>query len=118
MRISDWSSDVCSSDLAEGSIIGGLVYVGALAAVGAVVATGGTLPAVIAGAALAGSAGGPIGSVLATRRGEHHAQYPPEQIVRGGLLLGVRTERHTSELHPLMRLSNAGFCLKKRNTTK
>src|SRR3546814_11078462 len=58
---------------AEGSIIGGLVYVGALAAVGAVVATGGTLLAVIAGAALAGSAGGLIGSVLAKRLREHHA---------------------------------------------
>src|SRR3546814_1097907 len=97
MRISDWSSDVCSSDLAEGSIIGGLVYVGALAAVGAVVATGGTLLAVIAGAALAGSAGGLIGSVLAKRLGEHHAQYLHEQIVRGGLLLWVRTRDPTRE---------------------
>ncbi|WP_340267169.1 hypothetical protein [Sphingobium mellinum] len=82
---------------AEGGIIGGLVYVGALAAVGAVVATGGTLLAVIAGAALAGSAGGLIGSVLAKRLGEHHAEYLQEQIVRGGLLLWVRTRDPASE---------------------
>src|SRR3546814_100673 len=68
-----------------------------LAAVGAVVATGGTLLAVIAGAALAGSAGGLIGSVLAKRLGEHHAQYLHEQIVRGGLLLWVRTRDPTRE---------------------
>src|SRR3546814_8046811 len=102
------------------------------------VATGGTLLAVIAGAALAGSAGGLIGSVLAKRLGEHHAQYLHEQIVRGGLLLWVRTrdptrekraieilrkhsadkvhvrsEEHTSELQSLMRRSYAVFCLKK-----
>src|SRR3546814_7264456 len=81
-----------------------------LAAVGAVVATGGTLLAVIAGAALAGSAGGLIGSVLAKRLGEHHAQYLHEQIVRGG-----RSEEHTSELQSLMRISYAVFCLKKKN---
>src|SRR3546814_6413736 len=106
MRISDWSSDVCSSDLAEGSIIGGLVYVGALAAVGAVVATGGTLLAVIAGAALAGSAGGLIGSVLAKRLGEQHAKYLPEQIVPGGLLLGVRTREPTREKRAIEILRN------------
>lgn len=82
---------------AEGGIIGGLVYVGALAAVGAVVATGGTPLAVIAGAALAGGAGGLIGSALAKRLGNHHAQYLQEQIVRGGLLLWVRTHDPASE---------------------
>ena len=82
---------------AEGGIIGGLVYVGAVSAVGAVVATGGTLLAIIAGAALAGGAGGLIGSVLAKRLGEHHAQYLEEQIVRGGLLLWVRTRDPASE---------------------
>ncbi|MDE8652803.1 hypothetical protein [Novosphingobium album (ex Liu et al. 2023)] len=82
---------------AEGGIIGGLVYVGAIAAVGAIVATGGTLLAVIVGAALAGGAGGLVGSVLAKRLGQHHAQYLEEQIVRGGLLLWVRVRDHASE---------------------
>jgi hypothetical protein len=76
---------------AEGAIIGGLVYVGATVAVGAVVASGGTLLAAIAGAALAGGAGGLIGSVLAEWLGDHHADYLQEQIDRGGLLLWVQT---------------------------
>ena len=76
---------------AEGGIIGGLVYVGATVAAGAVVASGGTLLAVIAGAALAGGAGGLIGSVLAKWVGDHHAHHLQEQIERGGLLLWVRT---------------------------
>jgi hypothetical protein len=76
---------------AEGALIGGLVYVGATAAVGAVVASGGTLLAVMTGAALAGGAGGLIGSVLARWLGDHHAHHLQEQIERGGLLLWVRT---------------------------
>ncbi|WP_206377554.1 hypothetical protein [Sphingobium sp. TB-6] len=86
---------------AEGGIIGGLVYVGALAAVGAIVATGGTLLAVITGAALAGGAGGLVGSVLAKWLGEHHAHYLEEQIIRGGLLLWVRTRDPASEVRAI-----------------
>ncbi len=82
---------------AEGGIIGALVYVGALATVGAIVATGGTLLAVITGAALAGGAGGLVGSVLAKRLGDHHAHHLQEQIVRGGLLLWVRTRDSAAE---------------------
>ncbi len=50
---------------AEGGLIGGLTYVGAVVAAGAIVASGCTLAAVTAAAALAGGAGGLIGSVLA-----------------------------------------------------
>lgn len=82
---------------AEGGIIGGLVYVGATVAAGAVVASGGTLLAVIAGVALAGGAGGLIGSVLAKWLGDHHARYLQEQIERGGLLLWVRTRDSARE---------------------
>ncbi len=76
---------------AEGGLIGGLVYVGAVATAGAVVATGGTLAAVIAGAAMAGGAGALIGSVLASLVAQHHAKYLEEQLNHGGLLLWVRT---------------------------
>src|SRR3546814_6047158 len=34
------------------------------------------------------------------------------------LLFERRSEEHTSELQSLMRISYAGFCLKKKNTTK
>ena len=76
---------------AEGGLIGGLTYVGAVVAAGAIVASGGTLAAIIAAAALAGGAGGLIGSILAKWVGDHHAHYLQEQIDRGGLLLWVRT---------------------------
>ena len=76
---------------AEGGLIGGLMYVGGVAAAGAVVASGGTLAATIAAAALAGGAGGLIGSILAKWIGDHHAHYLQEQLDHGGLLLWVRT---------------------------
>jgi hypothetical protein len=76
---------------AEGGLIGGLTYVGAVAAAGAIVASGGTLAGAITAAALAGGAGGLIGSVLAKWVGDHHAHYLQEQMDRGGLLLWVRT---------------------------
>jgi len=88
---------------AEGGLIGGFMYVGAAVAGGAVVASGGTLAAGIAAAALAGGAGGLIGSVLAKFVGDRHAQYLQEQIDHGGLLLWVRTwnredERRAAEI--------------------
>ncbi|MDF3074801.1 MAG: hypothetical protein K0S54_2468 [Alphaproteobacteria bacterium] len=82
---------------AEGGIVGGLVYVGATLAAGAVVASGGTLLAVIAGAAVAGGAGGMIGSVLAQWIGDRHASHLQEQIEKGGLLLWVRTRDAAKE---------------------
>ncbi len=75
---------------AEGGLIGGLMYVGALTAIGAIVASGGSLAAIIAGAAMAGGAGGLIGSVLAGMLGAHHAEHLQKQLEHGGLLLWVR----------------------------
>jgi hypothetical protein len=76
---------------AQGGLIGVLMYVGAMAAAGAIVASGGTLTAVIIGAALTGGAGGLIGSILAKWVGEDHARYLQQQVDHGGLLLWVRT---------------------------
>lgn len=76
---------------AEGGLIGGLFYVGAVAAAGAIVASGGALATVIAGAALAGGAGGIVGSVLAKLVGDQHAHHLQEQLDHDGLLLWVRT---------------------------
>jgi hypothetical protein len=76
---------------AEGGLIGGLMYVGAAAAAGAIVASGGTLATAIAATALAGGAGGLIGSILAKWVGNHHARYLQDQMNHGGLLLWVRT---------------------------
>lgn len=83
---------------AEGALIGGLMYVGATVATGAIVVSGGTFAAAIAAAALAGGAGGLIGSVLAKWVGDHHAHYLQEQIEHGGLLLWVQTRTSSDEV--------------------
>jgi hypothetical protein len=76
---------------AEGGLIGSLLYVGAVAAAGAIVASGGTLAGAIAGAALAGGAGGLVGSALAALVGDRHARDLQDHLDHGGLLLWVRT---------------------------
>src|SRR3546814_7822179 len=123
MRISDWSSDVCSSDLP---------LAGALIAVGLLIAN----PRA-AGWAMLGSAAGLAFSLL------HHdttqalsglggynpalvalalsQQYRQRWLPLVGIVLAVmltpRSEEHTSELQSLMRISYAVFCLKKNNST-
>src|SRR3546814_6766271 len=98
MRISDWSSDVCSSDLAAR-----LGFAGGEAAPrctrvgqgdGHAPAGDGDMAADPAGVALAPTVGPAVG--LAPLR------------------LVVRSEEHTSELQSLMRISYAVFCLKKK----
>lgn len=76
---------------AEGYAVGTLLYVGTVAATGAVVASGGTLAAAISTAALASGTGDFIGSVLAHRIGQHHAEHLQLQLDHGSLLLWVRT---------------------------
>src|SRR3546814_3169982 len=105
MRISDWSSDVCSSDLkivgepraeqrqrmAEGGAAVIFVGVARHAEVGVIAIL--LAPAcVIAG-----------GEDMAVRR-----RTEPRVLIRSG--------EHTSELQSLMRISYAVFCLKKKNT--
>lgn len=75
----------------EGALISTPLYLAAVTAIGVIVASGGTLAAVIAGAAAAGGAGGLIGTALAKRVGDRHAQYLEQQLAHGGLVLWVRT---------------------------
>src|SRR3546814_3924190 len=98
MRISDWSSDVCSSDLT-------------LDAVADVVETIG--PSEIHRADQVR-----VAIVSANLRDIDlgAAVREVEQITRDNPLgAGVRSEEHTSELQSLMRISYAVFCLKKKN---
>src|SRR3546814_5845508 len=116
MRISDWSSDVCSSDLLAApdrrASAGGLGRVPLRLRVnpslqrrqrphGTAVADPGPVPLAAHAGLAAGGNRGPA---------------PP-----AGLLRPVgprrRSEEHTSELQSLMRISYAVFCLKKTNTT-
>src|SRR3546814_3604426 len=92
MRISDWSSDVCSSDLgARGRLDGGA----------------GSAPAAMA---LGAAAGGPH------RHAEGGGALALFQAARmgGEPAAPCRSEEHTSELQSLMRISYAVFCLKKK----
>src|SRR3546814_6417371 len=106
MRISDWSSDVCSSDLARqprGDLAGRRPPAHRLVV--------GVTVGLCADGDLRrrpqhlGGAGAPVFPAR-LRRSE------PDRF-RGG---GTRSEEHTSELQSLMRISYAVFCLKKKTT--
>src|SRR3546814_1179636 len=96
MRISDWSSDVCSSDLDQ-------IYAGArIKRLSALHTQGGD------------------GCVLSRLRPRFAAIFlyfsclcEPQRINCGN-----RSEEHTSELQSLMRISYAVFCLKKKKKTR
>src|SRR3546814_3297195 len=100
MRISDWSSDVCSSDL-----------------VGIVVEPGRLRAKADPRCHLAAA-----GAIIQPRRQDRHA-HPALAIVVRALqqrrgLSGIhrrRSEEHTPELQSLMRISYAVFCLNKKN---
>src|SRR3546814_6627602 len=98
MRISDWSSDVCSSDLL------GLVLLAAIPVAG--------LGALLLVAA---------GELALTRRlFDSKPSCWPVIATAAAVTLWVdpfRSEEHTSELQSLMRISYAVFCLKKKKNS-
>src|SRR3546814_2706585 len=117
MRISDWSSDVCSSDLTEQPDIAvealdGVILNIARAAMhlhgavgdaadhlgGEILAAGGLHRDILAGA-------------VAPRRVADHAA---RRVCFRAAVGQHRSEEHTSELQSLMRISYAVFCLKKK----
>src|SRR3546814_2632327 len=117
MRISDWSSDVCSSDLivhaprhpsyctktGSGACTMSPVSAGGIAICPAT--TSSTRPRATA---CTGTGTAPSPSTLPrTRRTPWHAPSSSK-----------RSEEHTSELQSLMRISYAVFCLKTKNTKK
>src|SRR3546814_3406016 len=114
MRISDWSSDVCSSDLIllelafllllpmpvlDDDAVLIVIKVHRRAALGALPVLDGLARAL---------AGWPLALVRRRR-----------QALAPGIDIAVelrRSEEHTSELQSLMRISYAVFCLKKKTT--
>src|SRR3546814_10106073 len=103
MRISDWSSDVCSSDLVgrhDGQHAGRDER------------------------QQAGQEGAPVGDIehsvgLAAGRhhGTHLSSFPGLNTgfaIHALIHIYYRSEEHTSELQSLMRISYAVFCLKKK----
>src|SRR3546814_1860135 len=109
MRISDWSSDVCSSDLRLALRLFEIEPRGIelfLQLLG------------VAQLVLLGLPGGGQRRRLFFQVGQFLLQ-PVEPVLRGrvGLFL-QRSEEHTSELQSLMRISYAVFCLKKKKKIK
>src|SRR3546814_7801608 len=93
MRISDWSSDVCSSDLR-------------CASRSPHVEVGSRLPSLQLS----------VSRILPAAC--HEAERPPFALDKTFQYLPVfRSEEHTSELQSLMRISYAVFCLKKKKKT-
>src|SRR3546814_4538404 len=103
MRISDWSSDVCSSDLEidvdhrqqaiDRRAVGILAADHVVERVRALVDAGNAHLRLVRAV---------LARAEATRRTEHQQE--------------ARSEEHTSELQSLMRISYAVFCLKKKKT--
>src|SRR3546814_3107516 len=125
MRISDWSSDVCSSDLAQAGAPARPAREAA-AAGAASTSVGPLLPRLRVSPGdftparrglqqlldrVLRSSGWRLGDVI----GDGGAA-PPDRTVgaRRRIAEGLRSEEHTSELQSLMRISYAVFCLKKK----
>src|SRR3546814_3289040 len=106
MRISDWSSDVCSSDLVDGVdlSIGAGEVVGLVGESGCGKSTFGRMVAGILPPTTGSLAfdGKPVW---------HDGKVGAKETT---LAIQMRSEEHTSELQSLMRISYAVFCLKKK----
>src|SRR3546814_6910704 len=108
MRISDWSSDVCSSDLDPGGW-----WVRPAAAVQRAPSAPAPVPAAFANHRKSFLRGSSI--ALGQSPAPPTAVQPATEHSRRRLR---RSEEHTSELQSLMRISYAVFCLKKKNNSK
>src|SRR3546814_2452821 len=123
MRISDWSSDVCSSDLEARYDAEGLRL--ALARPGSlrIAAFGATTPLQLQ-APLAFAVdrleleAAPEDGGYRYRLGAREDGARFAIAAAGADPLAVRSEEHTSELQSLMRISYAVFCLKKKNINR
>src|SRR3546814_6483296 len=108
MRISDWSSDVCSSDLWRFMIVARTVarrY-----------RTASKSAMIFSAGIMASAMGGMVDARMC-----HRNPAPPPQCRSAAIHLwknGSRSEEHTSELQSLMRNSYAVFCLKKKKSDR
>src|SRR3546814_3551674 len=130
MRISDWSSDVCSSDLRHVAV----VLIGAFAALHdhrlehgrSLILEPRIGPASRGAAGLVDIDTGARADddtvdrrIIRAAAEQHRVDRRSEraEVRRRGGNRHRRSEEHTSELQSLMRISYAVFCLKKQNTT-
>src|SRR3546814_9633499 len=114
MRISDWSSDVCSSDLLVRGTAGRTA-----GCTRTILEHGAELLLQVAGGDLRGLGTDRADDFLRHlgRRGTALVLADILQVDgRQGRRQAARSEEHTSELQSLMRISYAVFCLKKKTT--
>src|SRR3546814_9452286 len=115
MRISDWSSDVCSSDLKLTTLAGFVLIPFGLFGKSAFMAErvlGNVISSGIKVMVLAVIIG--IGSTLFGEFTAGFGGQKPTIDDAMAIVLAARSEEHTSELQSLMRISYAVFCLKKK----
>src|SRR3546814_4082140 len=123
MRISDWSSDVCSSDLHDVTALeragaGRVRIAGVAEAFDAVLFATGRQPNTgDLGLDAAGVDTDAAGHVCVDARQDTSADgvHAVGDVTDRVALTPVRSEEHTSELQSLMRISYAVFCLNKKN---
>src|SRR3546814_10746694 len=110
MRISAWSSDVCSSDLPPARMAH--IDQHARPDIGLEVAIGRRSPVI-------GIMQRRVAMRARVQRREHAADIHRTAVAdhRMAVQCEGRSEEHTSELQSLMRISYAVFCLKKKNNT-
>src|SRR3546814_9879424 len=111
MRISDWSSDVCSSDLTLFNALVATVDAGDEVIIPA--------PYWVSYPDIVAFAGGT--PVIVEASAAQYYKITPAQLDQAitkktRWVLFNRSEEHTSELQSLMRISYAVFCLKKKTT--
>src|SRR3546814_5633566 len=111
MRIVDWSSDVCSSDLDEAELV--LALAGARLRTPA--AGGSPEPGNGVAFHIFAIAGKDVIMIAALAR-PVQPRLVDAALDDRYLALLVRSEEHTSELQSLMRISYAVFCLNKKKT--
>src|SRR3546814_3994693 len=105
MRISDWSSDVCSSDLATSHLK-------------RLTNSGGALSPSLIGGLRARFPAAKLYAMYGLTEAFRSTYLDPALIDAHPEAMGKaipRSEEHTSELQSLMRISYAVFCLKKKN---
>src|SRR3546814_9902849 len=113
MRISDWSSDVCSSDLTSFHFSTSISITARLA-VGNFTSTSSRrrdVPSSETRDSIKSSSPGLCPSI---NKSDLSSGISRKTSIR----VAERSEEHTSELQSLMRISYAVFCLKKKNTTQ
>src|SRR3546814_2660207 len=139
MRISDWSSDVCSADLlhradesgvrrlAQRGLVGGGDLCGRLGGGGNGKRKdanrqddgadhGSFLSGVCGGSGSIGISAGGSGATNSSGLGKRSSGFRTSvSSSRDQSIASIRSEEHTSELQSLMRISYAVFCLKKKH---